>query len=72
MNDFLTILLVGMMIGAVLSLRRIWLDVRQRKVEQRRRQYQNHIQEIVETFDNDGRRKRVSLIKEYFDSRRIV
>lgn len=72
MNDFLTILLVGMMLGAVLSLRRIWLDVRQRKVEQRRRQYQKHIQEIVESFDNDGRMKRVSAIKAYFDFRRQI
>lgn len=72
MNDFLTILFVGMMIGAILSLRRMWIDSRQRKDEQRRRQYQKHIQEIVESFDNDGRMKRVSAIKEYFDSRRIV
>lgn len=71
MNDFLTILFVGMMIGAILSLRRMWIDRRQRKDEQRRRQYQKHIQEIVESFD-DGRMKRVSAIKAYFDSRRIV
>jgi uncharacterized membrane protein (DUF106 family) len=69
MNDFLTILFVGMMIGAILSLRRMWIDARQRKDEQRRRQYQKHIQEIVESFD-DGRMKRVSAIKAYFDSRR--
>lgn len=71
MNDFLAILFAVMMIGAILSLRRMWIDDRRRKDEQRRRQYQKHIQEIVETFD-DGRMKRVSAIKAYFDSRRQV
>lgn len=70
MNDFLTILFVGMMIGAILSLRRMWIDNRQRKEEQRRRQYQKHIQEIVETFD-DGRMKRVSDIKAYFKRKKV-
>lgn len=70
MNDFLLILFVGMMIGAILSLRRMWIDNRQRKEEQRRRQYQKHIQEIVESFD-DGRMKRVSAIKAYFERKKV-
>jgi hypothetical protein len=69
MIDSITILFAVMMIGAILSLRQMWIADRRRKDEQRRRQYQKHIQEIVETFD-DGRMKRVSAIKAYFDSRR--
>ena len=70
MIDFLTILFVGMIIGAILSLRRMWLDAKARKIEQRRRLYQQHIQKIVDRFD-DGRLERVSNIKKYFEKRRI-
>ena len=67
--DFLTILFVGMIIGAILSLRRMWLDAKARKIEQRRRLYQQHIQKIVDSFD-DGRMERVSNIEKYFKERR--